>query len=337
MQQLTFIKRGVLQWQEVAEPVIREPTEALVRPLAVARCDLDVGVLYGLAPFRGPFPFGHEFIAEVVAVGEAVKGFRPGDRVIVPFQISCGHCRRCRKGISASCLSVSGLAMYGLGRDARAWGGAFSDLVWVPFAERMLLPLPAGIEPAAVASISDNLADAWRTVGPMLAAEPGATVLVVGGGAWSIGVYAAAMAVALGASQVDYLDNGRERLELAAAAGANPLEGTPGEPPGKYAITVDASATPEGLTCAIRATEPYGVCTSVGIYWRDVPLPLIQMYNEGITFKTGRVNSREVIPQVLELVQSGRFQPEKYTTRLASWGEAAEALMEQTTKVVVSR
>lgn len=119
MRQLTFVKHGLLEWQDVPEPKLENGREALVRPIVMARCDLDAPILYGIAPFRGPFPFGHEFIAEVVNVGEAVRSFIIGQRVIVPFQISCGACRRCQHGLSNSCQSVPELSHYGLGRESR--------------------------------------------------------------------------------------------------------------------------------------------------------------------------------------------------------------------------
>ena len=97
--------------------------------------------------------------------------------------------------------------MYGFGAVGGDWGGFLSDLVRVPWADHMLVPLPQGLDPAAVASASDNIPDAWRTVGPPLEREPGAPVLIVGGaGAGSIGLYAAGIARALGSESVTYVD-----------------------------------------------------------------------------------------------------------------------------------
>lgn len=337
MQQLTFVKRGILEWHDVPEPTLQMPTDVLVRPIAVARCDLDLGILLGLTPFRGPFPFGHEFVAEITAIGDAVQQFQIGQRVIVPFQISCGKCTRCQKGVSNSCLEVPPVSAYGIGQAARDFGGAFSDVVRVPYAERMLIPIPPNVEPAAIASISDNLSDAWRTIGPYLLENPNQNVLVVGGAARSIGVYTVAIAKALGASEVTYVDTNDESLQLAEAAGATSIEGQPPKRLGPFALTVDASNIPEGLHCALRSTEPGGICTSVSIFFQETTLPLFEMYSTGVTFKTGMVNSRETIPHVLSLVQSGRLQPEKYTTLLTTWPNAPEALFEATNKVVVTR
>lgn len=336
MQQLTFVKRGILEWHDVSEPTLQVPTDALVRPLAVARCDLDLGILLGLTPFRGPFPFGHEFVAEIISVGEEVRNFQVGQRVIVPFQISCGHCTRCQKGVSNSCLEVPPISAYGIGRGASTFGGAFSEVIRVPYADRMFISIPSDIDPVAIASISDNLSDAWRTVGPYLKADPNQNVLIVGGAARSIGVYAVAMAKALGGAEVTYLDNNDESLQLAEAAGATIIQADPPKKLGPFAITVDASNIPEGLHCALRSTEPGGICTSVSLFFQEFALPLFEMYSTGITFKTSMVNSRETIPHVLELVQSGKLHPEKFTTLQTTWENAPEALFESTNKVVVT-
>jgi alcohol dehydrogenase len=338
MRQLTFIKPGLLEWWDVPEPTLQSAGEAIVRPLAVARCDLDVAIVAGKAPVAGPFPFGHEFVAEIVSLGDAVTGFHPGQLVVAPYHISCGRCPRCRRGLTATCLSAPPRAMYGLGALGGEWGGALSDLVRVPFAEGMLVPVPDGVAPDTIASVGDNVSDGWRTVAPYLEEWPGASVLVVGGGAWSIGVYAAAIACALGASRVDYVDTDVERLVLAKSVGASPIEGPPPDRLGPYPITVDASADRGGLACALRSVEPGGICTSVGIYFAQrTPVPLLDMYDGDVTFKTGRANARAFMPKVLDLVRDGRLRPERITTRMAGWDDAAEALGDRSTKVVISR
>ncbi len=124
MQQLTFLTAGHLEWREVPVPSLQHPAQAIVRPIAVATCDLDAALIRGQTPFTGPFAFGHEFIAEVIQVGEAVQQITAGQLVIVPFQISCGTCARCQRGQTGDCLAVQALSMYGLAPVAKEWGGA---------------------------------------------------------------------------------------------------------------------------------------------------------------------------------------------------------------------
>jgi threonine dehydrogenase-like Zn-dependent dehydrogenase len=191
VQQLTYTAPNDLEWREAPEPQLSSDRAALVRPLAVATCDLDALIISGHSPFAPPFPLGHECVAEVVDAGDAVTSLREGQLVSVPFQISCGECEPCRRGRTGNCSEVAFMSTYGFGPAVERWGGFLSDLVCVPYADHMLVPVPDGLDAAAVASVSDNISDAWRSVGPALAEDPGAPVLVVGGaGPGSIGLYA---------------------------------------------------------------------------------------------------------------------------------------------------
>ena len=214
---------------------------------------------------------------------------RPGDRVIVPFQVSCGACDFCRRGLTASCATAGAGAAYGMAPIARReWGGALSDCVRVPYADAMLVALPAGLDPASVASVSDNVPDGWRAVAPYLERRPGAPVLVVGG-AGDVALYAVAVAVALASEQVDYVDTDARRLAVAERLGARAVEQPmDGSRLGRYPITVDHSGDVAGLHSALRSTEPEGTCTSTAIYFSaETALPLLDMYTRGVEFRTG--------------------------------------------------
>ncbi len=331
---------GEVKWETVDDPQPPTGDAAIVRPITVATCDLDVAVLQGRFPPPGPpYAFGHEGVADVVAVGPDVQVVSPGDRVVVTFQISCGTCPACRRGRTGNCASHPRLATYGLGSmGGYEWGGLLADLVVVPHANAMLVPVPAGLDPETIASASDNLPDAWRTVGPQLAAEPGAEVLVVGGdqGPNSIGLYAAGMAVALGAGRVVYHDHDGVRLSIADALGAECSEGEPPRKLGSFAIAVDASGSEAGLRCALNSTSFDGTCTSASLFLQDPQLPLFAMYSRCCTFHIGRAHVRRAIPPVLELVAAG-FDPSLVTTRVAHWDDAVSALADVPMKLVVSR
>src|SRR5947209_1061354 len=310
MRQLTFEEAGHYSWREGHDPEIAAPGQALVRPVAVACCDLDVGVSQGWLPVPPGHAVGHEGIAEVVAVGDDVHSVEVGERVVVPFQISCGACRECRRGVTGSCASVPLMATYGMASISGLDGGGFmSDLVLVPYADAMLIPVPETADPVALASLSDNIPDAWRVVGPyaaeLAALEPvDRRVLVVG--RLSIGLYAAALAVALGA-HVDYVDTDQQRLAAAEKLGATPHDRVkPEKSWDPYPVTAHTSADPAVLAATLRATWPDGVCTDTGIYFQSgVEMPLLPMYTRGVRFVTGRVNARAAIPQVLELLAGG--------------------------------
>ena len=338
MKQLTLVEPGRVEWTDAPEPKIEGAGQALVRPLAVALCDLDANIVSGEFPVPTPVALGHEFVAEVVDVGDSVNGMKPGDRVVVPFQISCGECARCRRGQTGDCESVPRLSMYGFGAFGGDWGGALSDLVRVPYANAMLVRLPTGLDPETVASASDNIPDAWRTVWPHLEARPGAEVLVVAGGARSIGLYAVDMALALGASRVVYVDDDESRLGVAAELGADTVAGDPPDRLGPFPITVNASITQAGLGCAIRSTDPGGVCTTVAFLPEPAtPMPLFEMYTNGIEFRIGRVMARSLIPDILERTAAGDLHPERVTSKTVAWEDAPDAVGNPETKLIVTR
>jgi threonine dehydrogenase-like Zn-dependent dehydrogenase len=335
MRELTFVGPGKVEWREAPEPKIDGPNQALVRPIVVATCDLDVMLLRGNAPmFGGNFPLGHECVARVLEVSEGAERFKPGDVVVPSFQITCGECSRCRRGLTGNCEKIRGTAMYGIGALGGNYGGALSDVMKVPYASAMMVPLPETLAAPDVASICDNVADAWRTVAPQLRDNPGARVLIVGGG--SIGLYAIEIALASGASQVDYVDAEPKRLELAERLGAHARSEM--ERSGRYPITVEASGKHEGLLLAIRSTEPGGICTSVGIHpGNATPMPLFDMYITGMTFVTGRGHARTAMPEVIEMARAGKIAPGKVTNRVVGWEEAVDALSDPPDKLVIAR
>jgi alcohol dehydrogenase len=281
-------------------------------------------------------PIGHEMIGEVVDVGDGVARIRPGQLVIVPSQISCGTCRNCRRGLTGRCMTVPFGAGFGMGREG-GFGCSAADLVHVPFADAMLVPLPPGSDPVAMIGTADMGLDAWRSVGPLLAQRPGATVLVLGGLASVIGIYAAAIAVACGAGRVDYVDDHRDRLAQAARLGANAIP-RPWEPTEQYEIVVDADGRDGArLVEAVRATEPEGILTSVTIHLQPVALPMAEMYHKGITFVTGRANVRAQVEPLLALCAHGHFRPEALETRLYTFEDAPAAWLDDAVRTAAAR
>ena len=333
MRALYFTGPGGLEWRDVDAPRIEGDAQAIVRPIAATTCDLDRALIAGRAPLPPPFALGHEAVAEVVDVGDGVERVAVGDVVVVPWHLNCGDCDRCRAGVVASCRNVPVNAMYGTPIGGHH-GGLFSELVLVPHADAMLVPVPDGVEPAQAASASDNLTDAWLAVSRPLAIHPHARVLVVGG-VGSIGLYAVEMARAAGASAIDYVDHSPPRRELAASLGANALSRD--EPLADYPVVVDASADPAELARALRAVAPGGMCTSVGIYFLDTPLPLLDMYAKDVTFRIGRPSVGPHIADVLTMVREGSIHPERVTSVVAPFENAIDVLLERPLKPVLVR
>ncbi len=341
IRQLVFTGAGEVAWQGGPAPEESDPSGAIVRPLAVARCDLDLAMAaFGIFP--GPYAVGHETVAEIVWAGDGVAQRRPGERVVVPFQVSCGACAECRHGTFAACRTYRAKAgsAFGFGEAGGGHGGAVADLLAVPAADHLLVPAPEGVAPEVLCTVPDNVLDAYRAVAPGLRARPGADVLIVGGAAASIGLYAVDAAVALGAGSVRYVDTDADRCTAAAALGAQAVhhEGAWPRRFDRAAITVENTADPEGLAATLRSTAPYGLCTCVAIHFApEVAVPLLEMYTRGVTLHASRADSRRYLPEVLDLVAAGRLHPEAVPTTVVDWDRADEAWLQPATKLVVTR
>jgi len=297
---------GSVRWRSVPRPVLSGPDGALVRPIAVATCDVDRAMMLGRTIFPLPLHLGHECAAEVMEIGENVTSVRVGDRVVVPFQISCGQCSACRRGHPASCLSVPPASMYGFGISGGLWGGALADLMAVPFADAMLVPLPDGVDPAAAAGVADNVSDAYRQVAPhlpgLLAADPDAETLIVGRLdaddplTSSTLLFTALIARALGAKHISIVDGRPALRQHAEALGfLAPDPHRPRDWP-VAPLTIDATGTPAGLRQVLRHTAPDGICTCVWSLHRRASVPLAALYVRNVTLHVGRAHVRSVIP-----------------------------------------
>ncbi len=339
MRQLTCTGPGAIEWRDVAEPRLQGDGEALVRPLAVARCDIDLFLTSGLFPIREPFALGHECVAEVVALGDAVRGLEVGQRVVVAFQVSCGTCGSCAAGHTANCDALPVLSDYGMQPlSGVEYGGMLADLVRVPYAQAMLAPVAPGLDSVALGSVSDNVLDGYRAVAPHLATQPGAEVLIVSHGVQSIPLYAAQTAIALGAASVDFASADADALALAERLGARPLRTDFEKPARLYPIVVEAGVTPAGLRYALRSTMPEGTCQSISFYaGGDMPMPLGRLYTLGIRFFTGRAHAAALLPQVMPLIEQGRLRPQDVTTRVVDWDDAPAAYGEPAIKLIVHR
>ena len=369
MRELAFIRSGRLAWRDRVRPVLRDPGDAIVRPFIAARCDGDtlplhrpvsrlmqagialraidpvVGCICGRVPFKGPFAIGHECVAQVVEVGSGVQHVRVGETVVVPWAVSCGTCEPCRRGLTSKCATTTGgtLAAYGFGPASGPWGGMVADAFRVPYADHMLVAVPAGVPPLRVASAGDNLADAWRSVVTPLRDRPGGSVLIIGGGAQSIGLYAAGLAVAHGAAAVDYVDDDPGRRGIAEALGAHtfPAQASASRrrtPTLRYDVVVEASSRAAGLRRAIRSLARGGVCTAVGYYLATgTRVPLMHMYATDATLRVGVSHARAVLPDLLAFVARSGYPAEQVTTLTAPWDDAPAVYAARTTKLVLQR
>lgn len=291
--------------------------------------------------FPGPFTVGHEAVAEVVAVGDEVRSHRVGDRVAVPFQVSCGECVPCRGSRYAACTTYRAPAgsAFGFGERGGGHGGAVSDLLAVPAADHLLLAAPANVSNEALCTLPDNVLDAYRAIGAPLLDRPGADVLVVGGAGPSIGLYAVHLAVVLGAAAVSYADQDPARCASAETLGAvaHQVEVWPRRFD-RAAIVVENTGTPDGLACALRSTDDYGTCTTVAINFAPtVPVPMLEMYTRGVRLIVSRADSRLHLATILTLAADGVIDPLLVPSEVVDWADADQAWLSPHTKLILSR
>ncbi|MBC7984248.1 MAG: alcohol dehydrogenase catalytic domain-containing protein [Candidatus Obscuribacterales bacterium] len=337
MQQVIFIAPGKLAWREANEPTLQGANEAIVKPIVVGRCDLDTLYVTGRMPLASGEPIGHEIIAEIVALGDGVsRTFTVGQRVIVSAQICCGACRMCRLRFTGRCEAVVFGASYGMGR-AGNYGGGLADLLRVPFADAMLVPIPINADPTKMIGLADMATDAWRAVGPTLAEKRGATVLVLGGATPVIGIYAAGIAVSLGAAVVHYIDTDPQRRERAIAYGAHAFTTLEEAEQREYEIIVDASGSATQLLAALRRAAPEAIVTCVAPAVAGPSFPMQELYMKGVTFNVGRPNCRAGHDGALHAWSACGFNPDLITPNVYSFKEACDAWCDPSLYVAVSR
>lgn len=339
MRRLVFQKKSIIDWEEVPNPKIMGINQAIVKPITIARCDLDLPILKGQTLFRPPFAIGHEFIGEITEISEDIaEEFPIGTRVAVSFQVSCGHCVQCQKGISNSCDTVPMTSGFGMPPGAAHFGGALADFVHIPYASQMLLKIPPHIDSIAVASLSDNISEAWKLAGKYIKSVKSGSALVVGGEASSIGLYTALFLHQTKEMSVVYWDTNRERVDFAASLGI-PVEWKETFPKsaGRFNLVCDASSSESGWNLATRSLAARGILTSASIFWTNkLNIPYLEFYNQGIELQIGRVESKESMPEIMKFIESGIFTPGQIVTSTASFQDAKDAWMEPSIKLVIT-
>ncbi len=335
MRHVVFLAPGRLEWRDTPDALLQGPDEAIVRPIVIGRCDLDRLYLAGHVPLASGEPIGHEIIGEIVDLGErAGRQFAIGQRVIVAAQISCGACPPCRRGATGRCSSVPFGASYGMGR-AGNFGGALAERIRVPYASAMMVPLPDGADPTQFIGIADMATDAWRAVGPQLSSRPEAHVLVTSGPCPVICLYAAGLAVSLGAAQVDYVDADEARRTIARDYGANAF-GSVAEAGGLYDIVVDGAFDAATFVDSVDLCAPDALITSIAPPLTPPALPMQSLYHKGITWRITRPDCRAGHAGALDACVKHGFRPARVGPRIYRFSETIDAWLDPVLYVAVA-
>lgn len=232
MKALVFRDVGKMVVEEVPDPKIEQPGDCIVRVTSAAICGSDLHMYEGRTSAKPPMVFGHEILGVVEEVGSGVAVVKKGDRVSLPFNVSCGFCFNCSRGFMNACLTTNpeapggGYGYAGLG----PYRGGQAQFVRVPFADYNCLNLP-GTPHDQWENDFAMLADVFPTgyhSAVMAAVAPGKSVAIFGAG--PVGYMAALSAKIMGASEIYVVDRAPRRLQMAAELGAVAIDFTKGDP-----------------------------------------------------------------------------------------------------------
>jgi threonine dehydrogenase-like Zn-dependent dehydrogenase len=351
MKALTWQGKRDVRVEEVPDPRIEQPTDAIVKITSSAICGSDLHLYEVLGPYLRPGDvLGHEPMGVVEEVGSEVTHVQPGDRVVIPFNISCGHCWMCSRGLYAQCETTQN---YSTGKGATLFGytslygavpGGQAEYLRVPQAQFGPIKIPEGPADQRFLYLSDVLPTAWQ--GVQYADVPaGGTLAIIGLG--PIGQMAGRIAQHQGVERVIGVDLVPERLALAQRYGMETLDTRSvddvaealiemtdgrgadgvleavgmeahGSPFGKLAhaavgMLPDKLARPmvdklaidrlDALHTAIKGTRRGGTLSVSGVYGGEVdPMPMMEMFDRGLTIRMGQCHVKRWIDDILPLV-----------------------------------
>ena len=312
---------GDVRVEDVADPTILEPTDAVIRLAATCICGSDLWPYRGADPIGEPRHMGHEYAGVVEEVGADVELIRPGQFVVGSFFASDNTCEICRAGYQTSCVHRANP------------GPAQAQRMRVPLADGTLVATPGMPEPEQVPSLlaaSDVLGTGWFAA---VAAEagPGKTVAVVGDGA--VGLLAVLAAKQLGAERIIAMSRHADRQKLALDYGATDIVTERGDEGvarvkeltgglGSHSV-VEAVGTQESMLQAVRSTRPGGHVGFVGVL-HDVAITGDEIFMTHVHLHGGPAPVRRFLPELIDLIWRGEIDPGKVFDLTLPLEEAAE-------------
>ena len=350
MRALTWQGLGDVRVENVPDPVLQDPTDAIVRVTSTAICGSDLHLYGVLGPYlQKDYVMGHEFMGIVEEVGPEVGNLAPGDRVVVPFVIACGHCWMCDRGLYAACETTqiremgTGAALFGFSSLYGSVPGGQAEMVRVPHADFGPVKLPKDFDDERFLYLSDILPTAWQGVKYANVGEQD-TLAVLGLG--PVGQLAVRSAKLQGVQRIIAVDLVDERLALATSWGVETVDlrevddvsdtlremtdgrgpdgvldavgmeahGNPiaekivagaarlPKPLGRKAIETAGIDRLDALHTAIHSVRRAGTVSLSGVYGGMAdPMPMMEMFDKGITMRMGQCHVRHWTDELLEV------------------------------------
>ncbi|MGF1470893.1 MAG: zinc-dependent alcohol dehydrogenase family protein [Rubrobacteraceae bacterium] len=309
MRAIVFHGARDLRVEEVPDPKIEHPTDAVVRVTHACVCGTDLWFYRGIQDYQEGWRCGHEFMGVVEEVGGEVRGVERGDAVIAPFIFCDNTCEFCRKGLNSSC--VNGAPWAGAKYD-----GGQGEAVRVPLADGTLVKVPEEVSgDEAVLKAILPLTDVMGTghhAALSAGVREGGTAAVVGDGA--VGLCAVLAARRLGAERIIMLGHHEDRLKIAEKFGATDLVRSRGEQAvnevteitrGGAKAVMECVGTRESMDDSIAMARPGGTVGYVGVPHNDHTMDRWTMFVNNIGVRGGMAPVRAYIPELLEDVLSG--------------------------------
>lgn len=346
--------------EEKPMPTLQHPRDAIVRVTRSCICGSDLHLYHGMVPdTRIGMTFGHEFCGVVEQIGPEVGNLKPGDHVLVPFNIACGQCHFCKQGLFGNCHESNAQAtavggIFGYSHTAGGYDGGQAEYVRVPYADVGPMVIPEWLDPDDAVLLTDVVPTGYQAA-EMGGIQKGDTVVVFGAG--PVGLLAARCAWLFGAGRVIVIDHHEYRLEFARtfcpaevydfreigdpvvflkknteigadvcidAVGADASGNIWHTIFGKKLKLEAGNAVP--LHWAINSAKKGGVVSIVGVYGPTGNMvPIGNVVNKGITIRANQASVKRLLPRLIEHVREGRINPKAIITHRVPLEDVAEA------------
>lgn len=370
MRAVTYHGTGKIQVDTIEDPKLEHPRDAILKVSSTAICGSDLHIYDGFMPeMEKGDVLGHEFMGEIVDVGSGVANLQKGDRVIVPFNITCGHCHFCKSELYSLCdesnpdhekleklYGQAGAGLFGYSHLFGGYPGGQAEYVRIPYADTCHVKVPSHLPDEKVLFLTDIFPTGWQAA-VNADVGPGSTVAVWGCG--PVGQFAIKSAFLLGAERVFAIDRVAERLALAKAAGAEPInsqensvfevlkEQTAGRLPecvidavgleahgagmlqGVYdkvkTATFQETDRPSALREAIMCCRKGGTVSIPGVYAGLIDkFPIGAAFGKALSFKMGQTHVLKHVPELLRRIDANEIDPSDIITHRATLEDAPE-------------